>query len=64
MFTQENGLEIAEGKTYKSHVGDIIRITKINLKNDQMKVYNVSESCNSWHSVKAAIKDNKFKTEL
>jgi hypothetical protein len=64
MFTQKNGLEIKEGKTYRSHVGDLVKILNIDKEANQMKVYNISDSCHSWHRIDSAIKDNKFKAEV
>ena len=64
MFEQQNGLQIEEGITYRSHVGDLVKILSIHEKANQMKVYNISESCHSWHRVDSAIKDNKFKDKI
>lgn len=64
MFTQENGLQIKEGKTYRSHVGDLVKVLTIDKERNQMKVYNISESCHSWHRIDSATKDNKFKEEV
>lgn len=64
MITQKNGLEIKEGKTYRSHVGDLVKILNIDNSSNQMKVYNISESCHTWHRIDSAIKDNKFKAEV
>jgi len=64
MFEQTNGLIIEEGNTYKSHVGDLVKILSIDEKANQMKVYNISDSCHSWHRVDSAIKDNKFKNKI
>ena len=64
MFEQENGLKIEEGNTYHSHVADLVKILNIDEKLNQMKVYNISESCHSWHRVDSAIKDNKFKDKI
>lgn len=64
MFEQNNGLKIEEGKTYRSHVGDLVKVLKLDEKTNQMKVYNISESCHSWHRIDSAIKDNKFKEEI
>ena len=61
MFTQQNGIEIKEGNTYRSVVGDLVRITKIDLEKNSVRCYNVSESCSSWHRIDSAIKDNKFR---
>lgn len=61
-FTQENGLVIEEGKNYNSHVGDMVKVKKIDVENNQLVVYNISESCNSWHRIDSAIRDNKFKS--
>jgi len=61
MFTQNNGLQIKEGKIYRSHVGDLVKVLEIDLEKKQMKCYNISDSANAWHRVDAAIKDNKFK---
>lgn len=63
-FIQNNGMEIKEGKIYRSHVGDLVKILKIDLKKNSVKVYNISDSANSWHRIDAAIKDNKFKVEV
>lgn len=64
MIIQRNGMEIHEGKTYRSHVGDLVKIIKIDKESNQMKVYNISESCHVWHRVDAAIKDNKFTEQI
>ena len=64
MFTQNNGLEIKEGKIYRSHVGDLVKIIEIDMKNLSMKCFNISEAANAWHRVDSAIKDNKFKEEV
>ena len=60
-FVQENGMKIEEGKRYMSLAGDLVQVKKIDVENDQMKCYNISESCNSWHRISSAIKDNKFR---
>jgi len=64
MFEQINGLKIEEGSTYRSHVGDLVKILSIDQKSNQMKVYNISESCHTWHRIDSAIKDNKFKDKV
>ena len=64
MLKQQNGLKIEEGKTYRSAVGDLVRVDIIDLKINTMKCYNISESSNAWHRIDAAIKDNKFKEEI
>lgn len=61
MFTQENGMEITEGSTYRSHVGDLVKVMDIDLKNNTMKCFNISDSANAWHRIDSAIIDNKFK---
>ncbi|HPI81971.1 MAG TPA: hypothetical protein PK122_01950 [Candidatus Paceibacterota bacterium] len=60
-FVQENGMKIEEGKKYRSLVGDLILVKEINVEKNEMKCYNISESCNSWHRISSAIKDNKFR---
>ena len=62
-FTQENGMLIKEGKNYTSHVGDLVKVLKIDTKKNQLVCYNISDQCKSWHRVDAAIKDNKFRAE-
>jgi len=64
MFEQSNGLKVVEGKTYRSHVGDLVRVENIDVSNNSMKCYNISESANAWHRIDSAIKDNKFKEEV
>lgn len=64
MFTQDNGLEIKEGKIYRSHVGDLVKILTVDMSKLQMKCYNISENANAWHRVDAAITDNKFTEEI
>ena len=64
MFTQENGFVVKEGSTYRSHVGDLVKVLDINVVTNTVRVYNISESCTSWHRVDSAIKDNKFKAEI
>ena len=64
MFTQKNGMQILEGKTYRSVVGDLVKVLKIDMEQNQMKCYNISISCNSWHRIDSAIKDNKFHKEV
>ena len=64
MFEQQNGLKIEEGKTYRSHVGDLVKILLIDEESNQIKVYNISESCHTWHRIDSAIKDNKFKEKV
>jgi hypothetical protein len=63
-FVQKNGMVISEGKVYRSHAGDLVKVLNINLEIDQVKVYNISDSCHSWHRICRAITDNKFKTEV
>ena len=62
-FTQNNGMIIKEGKTYTSHVGDLVRVKKIDVKENKLICYNISDSCSSWHRVDSAITDNKFRSE-
>ena len=64
MFTQKNGMEIKEGGTYRSVVGDLVRVLQIDQENNRVKCYNISDSCHSWHRIDSAIKDNKFRTEV
>ena len=63
MFTQENGFVVNEGTNYRSYVGDLVKVLKIDLANNTVKIYNISDSCHSWHRIDSAIKDNKFKPE-
>ena len=63
-FVQENGLEIEENKNYLTLVGDLVKVIKIDLNRDQVHCYNISDSCNSWHRISSAIKDNKFKKKF
>jgi hypothetical protein len=60
-FTQDNGFIVEEKKTYKTRFGELARIEQINHETNQVKVYNISDSCNIWHRIDSAIKDNKFK---
>jgi len=62
-FTQDNEMVIKERKTYRSHVGDLVKVLKIDTESNVLKVYNISDSCHSWHRIDSAIKDNKFKAE-
>lgn len=64
MITQENGFVVKEGVTYRSHVGDLVKVLDINEKTNTVRVYNISDSCTSWHRIDSAIKDNKFKSEV
>jgi mRNA-degrading endonuclease RelE of RelBE toxin-antitoxin system len=64
MFEQTNGLKIEEGSTYRSHVGDLVKILSIDKETNMLKVYNISESCHTWHRIDSAIKDNKFKDKV
>jgi hypothetical protein len=63
-FMQENGMEIAENRVYRSCAGDLVKILNIHHDRDQMKVYNISESCHSWHMISRAIRENKFRSEV
>lgn len=40
--------EVAEGRTYRNNVNCIIKINSIDKKTKFMKIYNVSEACNSF----------------
>ena len=62
-LTQENGMVIKEGRTYTSHVGDLVKVLKIDTEKNQLICYNISDQCKSWHRADAAIKDNKFRGE-
>ena len=64
MFTQENGFVVEEGKNYRSHVGDLVKVLTISLETNTVKLYNISESCKTWSRIDSAIKDNKFKSEM
>ena len=59
-FKQNNGLIIEEQKMYLSIVGDLIKILEIDKINNRLKIYNISDSCSSYHRIDSAIKDNKF----
>lgn len=63
-FVQENGMVIEEGKKYRSLVRDLVWVKEINLEKNEMHCYNISESCNSWHRISSAIKDNKFRSQV
>lgn len=63
-FIQKNGMEIEEGKIYRSLVGDLVKVISINHERNELHCYNISESCNSWHRISAAIKDNKFRHKV
>jgi len=63
MFIQKNGMQINENEIYRSVVGDLVKILKIDLKENRLHCYNISNSCNSWHRIDSAIKDNKFRDE-
>jgi len=63
-FVQENGMVIEEGKRYRSLVRDLVWVKEINLEKNEMHCYNISESCNSWHRISSAIKDNKFRSQV
>jgi hypothetical protein len=60
-FVQENGMVIEEERVYKSIAGDLVKVVKIDLERNEMHCYNISESCNSWHNIRCAIKDSKFR---
>lgn len=62
-FTQENGMTIKEGQAYRTLVGDLVKVEKIDVEKNQLIVYNISDQCRSWHRVDAAIKDNKMRHE-
>ena len=62
-FTQNNGMTIKEGKNYRTLVGDLVKVMKIDVENNQLVVYNISDQCRSWHRIDAAIKDNKMRHE-
>jgi len=62
-FTQNNGMVIKEGRNYTSHVGDLVKVLKIDTDQNQLVCYNISDQCKSWHRLDAAIKDNKFRGE-
>jgi hypothetical protein len=64
MFTQKNGLVVKEGKIYRSHVGDLVKVIQIDMEKLSMKCFNISEAANAWHRIDSAIKDNKFKEEV
>ena len=59
-FIQKNGLMIIENKMYLSVVGDLIKIKEIDILNNRLKVYNITEKCTSYHRIDSAITDNKF----
>jgi hypothetical protein len=63
-FIQKNGLEIFEGRLYMSHVGDLVKIKSFDEEKDEVQCYNVSESCNSWHMLSRALKENKFRSAV
>jgi len=63
MFVQKNGMEIKEGKLYRSLVGDLVKVLTIKKETNTFKVYNVSESCHTWCRIDSAITDNKFRHE-
>ena len=62
-FTQENGMVIKENKNYRSVVGDLVKVMKIDVEKNQMICYNISDQAKAWHRIDAAIKDNKFRHE-
>ena len=62
-FTQENGMVIQENKNYRTLVGDLVKVMKIDVAKNELVVYNISDQCRSWHRVDAAIKDNKMRHE-
>lgn len=63
-FTQKNDLVIEEGKVYTSIVGDMVKVEKIDIPENRMVCYNLSEKCRSWHRIDAAITDNKFSSQV
>jgi len=62
-FTQNNGITIKEGRNYTSHVGDLVKVMKIEVDKNTLICYNISEHCKSWHRIDSAITDNKFRAE-
>ncbi len=63
-FVQANGMEIKENTVYRSHVGDLVKVMTIDVSKNEMHCYNISDSCNSWHRISSAIKDNKFRSRI
>jgi len=63
-FVQKNGMEIKENIVYRSHVGDLVKVMAIDVSKNEMHCYNISDSCNSWHRISSAIKDNKFRSQI
>jgi ribosomal protein L21 len=62
-FTQNNEMVIKEGKNYRTLVGDLVKVKKIDVENNTMIIFNISEQCNTWCRIDAAIKDNKMRHE-
>lgn len=64
MFEQNNGIQVEEGKIYRSVVGELVKVLEIDLDKNQMKCFNISEACTSYHRIDAAKKDNKFRAKI
>ena len=62
-FTQNNGMVIRENRNYRSVVGDLVKVLKIDVESNQLICYNISDQSKAWHRVDAAIKDSKFRHE-
>jgi len=62
-FTQNNGMVISENKNYRSVVGDLVKVLKIDVGTNTMICFNLSDQAKAWHRIDAAIKDDKFRHE-
>ena len=50
----KNLLILEEGRTYTSHVGDLIKIKKINKEADIVQLYNIATASSMWLPMKWA----------
>jgi mRNA-degrading endonuclease RelE of RelBE toxin-antitoxin system len=56
-------LKIEVNGTYKTHVGELVKILDIDEPNDRIHIYNISESASQWVSYSRA-KKFKFRTRI
>jgi hypothetical protein len=45
-------IKLEVGGVYKTNVKDLVEIREINDQTQQLKLYNITESCTQWTSIK------------